>query len=52
MAVRPGQTPGLIFSPTLSGPDQNRFYVLPSKKWVNTAEEVIDEWDAWHRANY
>lgn len=26
--------------------------VLAAKKWVNSAEEVIDEWDAWHGHDY
>lgn len=52
MTHQRGRTPELIFSPSASGPDGERFYVLPSSKWVNTAEAVVDEWDAWHRTNY
>ena len=52
MVFQPGQNPDLLFSPRVSGTDQNRFYVLPSKKWVDSPNEVIAEWDAWHRVNY
>ena len=52
MTHQRSRTPELIFRPQASGPDEKRFYVLPSNKWVNTAEEVIDEWDAWHRVKY
>ena len=52
MTYHRGRNPELIFSPPASGPDGERLYVLPSKKWVNTAEDVVGEWDAWHRTNY
>ena len=52
MTHQVARMPELIFSPQKGGPDGKCFFVLPSRKWVNTAEAVIDEWDAWHRVNY
>ena len=33
-------------------PDPDRFYIWPAKKWVDTREEVLDEWDRWRGVDY
>ena len=52
MVYRPKMSKDLLFDPAGSPPDPKRFYLLPAKKWVDTPEEVLNEWDAWRNTAF
>lgn len=43
---------GLVHDAGTISPDEDRFYLLPAKKWVSSPEEVLEEWELWRERTF